>query len=232
MKIDKKVSALLNIIRGANPLAAIGRALVVGCGDGLEAAVLAETFNCHVTAIDIEDNFKVSDSRVHFRLMDARIMDLDSCSFDFVYSFHALEHIREPMRAIKEISRVLVNNGIYCIGTPNRNRLIGYIGSSDASWRDKFIWNVIDWKARLSGRFKNELGAHAGFAAGELLALCSAIGLGKDISDQYYEQIYPRYSTALATIRLLHLQTIAWPAVYIVGHRSALRSDSSTAVMT
>jgi SAM-dependent methyltransferase len=129
-KADDKTTALLLIIKGelaARPRR-IRRALVVGCGDGQEAGLLAQLFDCQVTAIDVEDTFRCADLRVQFRRMDARAMQFEDCSFDLVYSFHALEHIREPCRAVKEIARVLADGGVYCIGTPTRSRLIGYIG--------------------------------------------------------------------------------------------------------
>ncbi len=33
---------------------------------------------------------------------------------------------------------------------------------------EKLRWNAADYRARFTGRFRNELGAHAGFSEGEL----------------------------------------------------------------
>jgi SAM-dependent methyltransferase len=219
---DDKTGTLLRIITGdlaAGPCS-IRRVLVVGCGDGQEASVLAQVLDCPVTAIDVEDTFRCADPRVQFRRMDGRAMEFEDCSFDLVYSFHALEHIPEPVRALKEIARVLADGGVYCIGTPNRSRLIGYIGSAGTSWRQKVQWNIIDWTARLFGRFRNDLGAHAGFTAGELLCHCSVIGAGHNISDRYYYGNYNAFAAVLDAIRFLHLQAIAWPSVYVWGYKS------------
>lgn len=216
---DDKTSALLEIIsaRMAVDPHCIRRALVVGCGNGYEAGVIAEVFNCEVTAIDIDDTFVCPDPRVQFRRMDARAMQFEDRSFDLAFSFHAIEHIRGASSAAIEISRVLVNGGIFCIGTPNRSRLIGYIGSRDASLRQKLQWNINDYIARIQGRFKNDLGAHAGFTAKELLSLCSLIGTANDVSDLYFCRIYRRYKVILSAIRFLRLQAIAWPSVYCSG---------------
>jgi len=56
---------------------------------------------------------------------------------------------------------------------PNRRRIVGYVGSFDGTAWQKIAWNLIDWRARLEGRFKNEEGAHVGFGREELLALLS-----------------------------------------------------------
>jgi hypothetical protein len=56
------------------------------------------------------------------------------------------------------------------IGTPNRARWVGYIGSR-TSLKNKILWNWADWKYRLRGKFRNEYGAHAGFTESELDAL-------------------------------------------------------------
>jgi len=57
------------------------------------------------------------------------------------------------------------------MGVPNRSRAVGYLGSANATTWQKITWNLADWRARLGGRFENELGAHAGFARAELSKL-------------------------------------------------------------
>ena len=72
----------------------------------------------------------------------------------------------------------------------------------------------------MRGRFRNELGAHAGFTrselGGELRAVFSHI---EDATLDYYLAIYPRRAR---TVRLLHasgLGTYAFPSVYFVGRK-------------
>src|SRR6185369_15107300 len=78
--------------------------------------------------------------------------------FDLVYSYHALEHIPDFRRALSEMKRVLADDGRYFVGTPNRQRLIGYLGSQNTSIRKKILWNASDWSARMRGKFRNEFG--------------------------------------------------------------------------
>ncbi|HET7101357.1 MAG TPA: hypothetical protein VFJ52_09420 [Terriglobia bacterium] len=48
---------------------------------------------------------------------------------------------------------------------------MGYLGSFDASTWQKITWNLTDWAARARGKFRNDLGAHAGFERGEIAVL-------------------------------------------------------------
>ena len=114
--------------------------------------------------------------------------------------------------------RVLKPGGGWCIGTPNRSRLVGYLGSKDATFREKLLWNAADWKMRVRGKFRNEFGAHAGFTADELSAdLASVFGRVVDITADYYNEIYPRHNGALSLIRRLRVAPYLMPSVYFAG---------------
>ena len=145
------------------------RILVVGCGSGSEAAVLAQRLGSSVTGIDIEPAFDpTAMTWAELRRGDATNLEFLDRSFDLVFSYHALEHIPQWERALHEMKRMLTPGGWYCVGTPNRMRLIGYLGAENTSMREKLLWNYNDWCARLRGRFRNEFGAHAGFSEVEL----------------------------------------------------------------
>jgi prepilin-type N-terminal cleavage/methylation domain-containing protein len=86
--------------------------------------------------------------------------------------------------------------------------------------RKMLEWNAIDWKARLRGRFRNELGAHAGFTlselGGELRSVFSQID---DATLDYYLAQYPNRAR---TVRMLHgsgLGTFAFPSIYFSGQK-------------
>lgn len=61
---------------------------------------------------------------MHLQRGDATSLDFADGRFDCIYSFHALEHIPDYRKALQEMRRVLAPGGTYCIGTPNRLRLV------------------------------------------------------------------------------------------------------------
>lgn len=214
-----KTRAFASIVRERFPECPINSILVVGCGDGSEAQVLSEFFRCPVTAIDLGERFKAREG-VSFQRMDARAMTFGAGSFDLVYSFHVLEHIQPPQQVITEIRRVLKPGMPFCLGTPNRQRVIGYVGSPGTPLSRKLRWNMADWRARLAGKFRNEFGAHAGFTDRELSALASRIGPTTIVSDEFYRRTYGHHELVIKSIVTLSLQNIVWPAVYVVGRKA------------
>lgn len=193
--------------------------LVVGCGTGEEVVTLKRYFGCKATGIDIKVAFSESAlAEVDLRYGDATAMDFSDGAFDFVYSYHALEHIPEYRKALGEIRRVLSSDGVWCIGTPNRSRLIGYLGSADATLKDKLLWNLDDWKMRITGRFKNEYGAHAGFTTGELEGeLVGVFGDAVDITTPYYRHIYPSHARLVERLSGIGIGRFLFPSVYFTG---------------
>jgi len=87
--------------------------------------------------------------------------------FDFIYSYHVIEHISDFEKAFQKINRVIKKCSLFYIGVPNKNRILGYI-DGNSTLREKVSWNVEDYKARFRGKFENKFGAHAGFAIEEL----------------------------------------------------------------
>ena len=226
--LDKKTEYVCSMIKeyAGRP---IDRLLVVGCGSGIEAAILAKGLGTRVTGLDASSDFDArAAARVDLRQGDARALPFTDDSFDFVYCYHALEHIPEPSKAVREIARVLRTGGGYFIGTPNRTRLLGYVGSKTATMRQKIRSNVRDWRIRLTGRFRNEYGAHAGFTAKELRRLIEAELPGAaDVSHQYYKLLYSKYGGLLSAARIAHLHKILYPSVYFMGVKQVLRSAAS-----
>lgn len=197
----------------------IEQLLVVGCGSGLEAAILAKGLGTHVTGIDVETDFDLRARELaDLCQADARELPFPDDSFDVVYCYHALEHIPEPVRAIREIARVLRDGGSYFIGTPNRSRLIGYLGGKACTTLEKIQYNLKDWKDRLTGRFRNEFGAHAGFTATELQELIEEALPGPvDVSHQYYDVLYGNHQSLLRIARQSRLYKVLYPSVYFMG---------------
>ena len=139
--------------------------LLVGCGKGDEVAYLRRAFSSRrIVGLDVEADFSplARTERCVVRA-DAKALPFGSEVFDFAAAFHSLEHVGDARMALDEIMRVLRPGGWLYVGVPNRSRLVAYIGSFDATPFQKVAWNLQDWWARARGRFRNEMGAHAGF---------------------------------------------------------------------
>ncbi len=197
----------------------ISSVLVVGCGLGIEAAILAQKLSATVVGIDLDSNFDPTAAQVaQLEHGDATALRFDDNSFDFVYSYHALEHINNPVLALTEMKRVLKSDGGYWIGTPNKSRIVGYVGSKDASFRQKIAWNIEDWKAKIGGRFENEYGAHAGFSSSELGSMISATSsTPEEVSDLYYQRIYESKKKLVSLLSRTRLSNIMYPSVYFTN---------------
>lgn len=230
-QFDRKTLSLCHILethsRGGLSAAAGAKGrpfesiLVVGCGDGREAATLAGYFGASTTGIDIADTFDAEAQKtVDLRVMDATGLEFADDAFDLVYSFHALEHIPDDQGALREMNRVLEPGGFACIGTPNRRRLLGYVGSATDAWT-KVRWNLADWKARAAGRFRNEYGAHAGYTRAELLRYCrEAFGDAVDVTEDYYKDIYQARGNLIQGIIDANLQNVLFPCAYVIAAKS------------
>jgi SAM-dependent methyltransferase len=195
--------------------------LVVGCGSGAEAGDLARAFDAVTVGIDIGNEFTFDHAAADpakLKIMDARQLEFPDASFDLVYSFHALEHIPEPQRVVTEMARVLRPDSAYLIGTPNKNRLLGYLGSP-TSLKNKIMWNLHDVRMRLAGNWSNEAGAHAGFTAKELYGLCRRAfgGIPRDVSDDYYRMLYRHRKRVVDGIVASGLKIVLYPCVYVAG---------------
>lgn len=219
---DRRTKVLADCLRRRGGLP--GRLLVVSCGSGAEAGFLARAFAAETIGVDLPgsnlpfDRTRSAPARLLH--MDAQRLAFGDDRFDMVYSFHALEHMADPFQALAEMRRVLRPGGRFCIGTPNSSRLLGYIGS-DVPLSVRIRWNLHDLRMRLSGRWSNAAGAHAGYAAGELRAMCTAaFGDAEDISDEYYAALYPRHRRPLSLIRRSGAKALAYPCVYVTGIRA------------
>ncbi len=95
------------------------RILDIGCGRGLMLAELASRgWECYGTELPGQ---APGTSGAPFKVYEGRISDLDLPSefFDVVTLWHVFEHLRDPMRALKEIRRILKPGGLLVISVPN-----------------------------------------------------------------------------------------------------------------
>lgn len=168
------------------------RLLVIGCGAGAEVAHLAAATGAQVVGVDGAVQPQWARPNAALLRADAEALPFPDASFDALYCYHVLEHVSSPARAIAEARRVLRSGGMGYVGTPNRARLLGYVGGR-GSTADALRWNLVDWGLRLRGRWSNAQGAHAGFTRAELSRLLGAsFARVESVDLAYYRGKYPR----------------------------------------
>jgi len=91
--------------------------LDIGTGSGEIASNLAEI--ARVTSIDVEDTRTCKTGYRFIRINDETLPFPDR-SFDVVISNHVIEHVVDAQKHLAEIARVLRDDGLVYLATPNR----------------------------------------------------------------------------------------------------------------
>ena len=219
---NRKAQCVATILQHRIETGVSPHTLVVGCGSGTEAATLARVLKATVIGIDNNAVFDPSaGSWADLRYGDATALEFPDGSFDLVYSYHVLEHIPQWQKALSEMRRVLKPGGWCFIGTPNRSRLVGYLGAEHTGMRQKLTWNYDDWRARLRGRFRNEHGAHAGFSEPELANMLRGVfPFVTSITRSYYHELYPEFRWVVETLWVGRAYRLVMPAIYFLCRKT------------
>lgn len=99
--------------------------LEVGTGEGYGTSMLSKNVS-KIIGLDIDKNTIVNAQKKYgsencvFTLYDGQKIPFNDKIFDAVISFQVIEHVRDDKNFVSEIYRVLKNNGIFIITTPNR----------------------------------------------------------------------------------------------------------------
>ena len=190
------------------------RVLVVGCGEGVEVEHLAREVGAPVVGLDLAIDPCWKRPGVQLLRADARALPFRDGAFEALYCYHVLEHVPGPGAAVAEARRTLARGGFAFFGTPNRSRLVGYAGGRASPW-EKLRWNAADYWKRLTGRWSNERGAHAGFTEPELARLlAAAFARVESVSLPYYLGKYPGLERVWRTSLRLGLLRFLAPSVY------------------
>lgn len=101
------------------------RVLDLGCGSGYGAARIAETA-LSVTAVDVSEaaiayaSERYARKNVQFHKVKAGPLPFERGAFDVVLSFQVIEHVMDDLAYVQEAGRVLADNGVMIMVTPNR----------------------------------------------------------------------------------------------------------------
>lgn len=112
----------------AEPLARGRRVLDAACGEGYGAALLSRVA-AQVTGVDIApDAIEHARARygegrpnLRFECADAAALPFDDAAFDLVVSFETLEHLAAQEALVAGFARVLAEDGMLVISSPDRH---------------------------------------------------------------------------------------------------------------
>jgi ubiquinone/menaquinone biosynthesis C-methylase UbiE len=114
-----RYATVLNIVAGKSVLDA-------ACGEGYGSALMSEVassvvgVDIAVAAVQHASNTYAHKSSLKYRQGSATALNFADASFDVVVSFETIEHLGEQEEMLAEIRRVLREDGLLIISSPNR----------------------------------------------------------------------------------------------------------------
>ena len=99
--------------------------LDVGCGSGYAMQMASKDLNCDCTGVDPDPGAHGVGRYLKSLIIDEKIvkgfaekLPLEDNSFDVVFSSHVLEHVNDEQKSLREMKRVLKDDGLLIIGMP------------------------------------------------------------------------------------------------------------------
>ncbi len=126
--------------------------LDIACGSGYGAKIMAQAGAKQVIAIDIdketikEAQKNKKEKNLKYKIGNAQKIDFENEKFDIITSFETIEHLQQPSKYLKELSRIIKKDGIILISTPNKE-----------VYKEK---NPYHYREYTEQEFKNELSAY------------------------------------------------------------------------
>lgn len=117
MKKANKIIKLISEFSDFKKTDVKAKLLDIGTGNGEIASYLGQYYN--VTSIDISDQREIL-SDYKFIQVKHEIIPLPDNSIDVVVSNHVIEHVQDAEQHLSEMYRVLKDNGIIYLASPNR----------------------------------------------------------------------------------------------------------------
>ncbi len=118
------------VYRFASQFCVGGKVLDVGCGTGYGTACLAESAKLGV-GIDLSRQAlhwarkRYGSLKAQFLRMSAESLSFADRSFDFIVSTENFEHLRDHRANLREMSRIITDDGMLFLATPNPEMFVG-----------------------------------------------------------------------------------------------------------
>ena len=103
-----------------------GRLLDIGCAEGLFPEVAGKD-GWDVTGTEISHfAAQYGKEKLGLNIIQGELIDMKfpNNTFDAVTMWHVLEHTRDPIAVLREIRRILKDNGVFILAIPNLNNFI------------------------------------------------------------------------------------------------------------
>lgn len=101
--------------------------LDLACGVGYGSKILSDSkpskiFGCDISSESIKyANEHYANNNIKFETMNATNLQFPDSFFDCIISFETIEHVPEYKKVLNEFHRVLKNDGLLIISTPNKD---------------------------------------------------------------------------------------------------------------
>jgi len=136
--------------------------LDLACGEGYGSYMLAEEAN-EVIGVDISESTikhaKIKYATNNLKFIKSSMLEIDiegENVFDVIICFEALEHVEEHDKVMAEIKRMLKNDGIFIVSTPNKYSYTDEGDYCKNPWHKKELY-LDEFEALLKSAFKNVL---------------------------------------------------------------------------
>ncbi|APB69396.1 methyltransferase domain-containing protein [Paenibacillus polymyxa] len=101
------------------------KVLDIACGEGYGSHFLSQKAK-NVTAVDVDSatieaaKQKYINNNLTYLLGDINELDFEDKVFDVIVCYETIEHVQDPYKAFNNLKRVLKDDGILIISTPNK----------------------------------------------------------------------------------------------------------------
>jgi GT2 family glycosyltransferase/SAM-dependent methyltransferase len=134
------------------------RVLDLGSGEGFGASILSAGEGTEVVGIDIDERtvehaqLNWAGPRTSFKVGNALdLSEFEDGSFGAVVAFEVIEHVDEQERVLAEVARVLADDGVLIVSTPDRRLYSDATGQVNPFHRHELTYE--EFSALLAGPF-------------------------------------------------------------------------------